>query len=468
MRFTDYLRYSSKELTHKPVRTGLTLVALCISTLTVVVLVSLSVGTRQVVSSQLGASEADRLITVTSAKLGNASGVFGNVQVANPQVTTLTDTTVKKLSTIDGVVSTSPRSHIWEFNSFTIDGTKNKKQFVAQAEGIGHETDTSMPLSAGSRLGESTAEHQVILGLAYARELGLSASSAIGKTVNITTQNGYRGDGAAIPGPTAGAGENDSFNTAPTNLTATIVGVTAEGSNQNSLFVPEGWAHKVRTASHWEYDANKASKVYFSTTAAFDKLGNLKSDDQIDKDGYSSIIVQTDSAARTPVIAAAIDKLGLGEISTQAILHRISTVTTVIGITLGAVAAVSLTASALGIVNTLLMMVSEQRYIIGVWRACGASRRHIRKLFLLQSALIGVMGGAIGAVGGYELSLFISHRLSAALVQQHLLAVTIPPPSLTVIAAGVALATAFSVLAGLYPAELAARSDTARSLASGQ
>jgi len=75
---------------------------------------------------------------------------------------------------------------------------------------------------------------------------------------------------------------------------------------------------------------------------------------------------------------------------------------------LGAIGAVSLLVAAIGIANTMVMSIYERTREIGVMKVIGAALSDIRKLFLLEAALIGLAGGVLGILA----SLFISYLLN--------------------------------------------------------
>ncbi len=115
---------------------------------------------------------------------------------------------------------------------------------------------------------------------------------------------------------------------------------------------------------------------------------------------------------------------------------------------LGAVAVVAGAIGALGVVNTMLMSVRERVRELGVLRATGWLRRDVFVLVLIEAALLGAVGGALGALGG----------AGAGWVASHLLPIKpFTPPGLVV--ASVLGAVALGALGGLYPALYASRLD---------
>jgi len=118
----------------------------------------------------------------------------------------------------------------------------------------------------------------------------------------------------------------------------------------------------------------------------------------------------------------------------------------VITIFLGAIAAISLLVGGIGIMNIMLVSVTERTREIGLRKAVGARKRDIRNQFLIESVVLAVVGGAIGVMLGLLGTLAIG-----------LLASDLNP---TLSLQAVLLATGFSALVGLffgiYPATRAA------------
>ncbi len=117
------------------------------------------------------------------------------------------------------------------------------------------------------------------------------------------------------------------------------------------------------------------------------------------------------------------------------------------GLLLG-LGAVALLVGGVGIANVRPISVLERRTEIGLRRALGATRRHIAQQFLVESALLAVLGGAGGVAIGAAITIFYARN------QQWV--VSVPA---TALAGGIAAALAIGALAGIYPALRAARTD---------
>jgi putative ABC transport system permease protein len=107
----------------------------------------------------------------------------------------------------------------------------------------------------------------------------------------------------------------------------------------------------------------------------------------------------------------------------------------------------------LGIVNTLLISVSERRREIGIVRAIGGLRAQIRKLVLLEAVAVAVVGVIVGSLAGMLNTVFMSHTVSLVLAGY-----SVPfyfPWQFVLLS--VPVVTAVSLAAGWWPARNAAR-----------
>jgi macrolide transport system ATP-binding/permease protein len=125
----------------------------------------------------------------------------------------------------------------------------------------------------------------------------------------------------------------------------------------------------------------------------------------------------------------------------------------IMALLLAAVASISLVVGGIGIMNILLVSVTERTREIGLRMAIGARRLHVLLQFLAEAIFISVSGGIVGIVIGAAFSVAIS-------------AVTgwPAPISLTAIAGGFLFSAAVGIFFGYYPARKAARLDPIEAL----
>ncbi len=145
--------------------------------------------------------------------------------------------------------------------------------------------------------------------------------------------------------------------------------------------------------------------------------------------------------------------------SQEDMLKTASEVTQVFTIFLGAIAAISLLVGGIGIMNIMLVSVSERTREIGIRKAVGAKRRHIMAQFIVEAMALSFTGGAIGFVLGLAGS-----RLLSGLNFGGQAIKTVVSPDIVLLAIGVAIS--IGLFFGIYPATRAARLDPIQALRS--
>jgi len=136
--------------------------------------------------------------------------------------------------------------------------------------------------------------------------------------------------------------------------------------------------------------------------------------------------------------------------STEQAAVVVSQVTLGITIFLGIVAGISLLVGGIGIMNIMLVAVSERTKEIGLRKAVGATKRDILLQFLIEAVLLTLLGGIIGIIGSSIFGFFLS-RIADRYLGEFGFAFSIPA-----VLAAFAMAVGTGVIFGLYPARKAA------------
>ncbi len=181
------------------------------------------------------------------------------------------------------------------------------------------------------------------------------------------------------------------------------------------------------------------------------------------EDAVDSIGVQLASSGAAGIVAEEIEEIlrrrhhidpdendDFSVVSQEQIVEMLQQVTGVFTVFLGAIAGISLLVGGIGIMNIMLVSVTERTREIGIRKAVGAKRWDILVQFLLEAAVISLVGSAVGVAGGWVVARFVS---GMEIVGGNIVAVV--SPDIVVLAISVAIG--IGVASGIYPAMRAAR-----------
>ena len=200
---------------------------------------------------------------------------------------------------------------------------------------------------------------------------------------------------------------------------------------------------------------NQDDVVVVPITAAWNYLlgGRGRNVQQIYVEATSA---QATSAATTEVSQVLLDRHHISDptladfqiLSQQDVLNSATQSTSVLTLMLGAIAGISLVVGGIGIMNIMLVTVTERTREIGIRKAIGARRQDILMQFLIESMFLSGLGGALGILIGFGLARILPLAVSA-----------LPTPIISTPSVFLAfgISVGIGLFFGLYPANRAAR-----------
>ena len=209
----------------------------------------------------------------------------------------------------------------------------------------------------------------------------------------------------------------------------------------------------------------------FKIVGILKEIGNSQDDNQINipldsaremfnkREDVDVIIAQVKSANDIPLLQEKIERelerkrndTNFQVVTATQILEQINQVLGIMQFVLVGIAAISLVVGAIGVMNSMYTSVLERTRDIGIMKAIGAKNSDILKIFLVESGLIGLVGGIFGVIIGSAMALIIGEFAKGA---GFLLIVKIEP---LIILFGLLFAFVIGAISGILPAYQASK-----------
>ncbi len=387
--------------THR-LRSWLTVLGILIGIAAVILTVGLGEGAQAQVSSEI-TSLGTNLLTISPGSTTSASGIRGGFGTAST-LTTSDATALSSKTVAPDISAVAPTTS----SSETITaGTSNWTTSVVGTT-PSWLTVRGYKVEQGRFLDDqdvSDHEANAVLGSTTAAEL-FSRIDPVGQSINV--------DGVPM----------------------TVVGVLA----------PTGTSSSSATT-------DEDDQVLVPITTAAQRIFGGTS-----RNALTSILVQAKSSNLVTAAYQEADQelLALHQISTpadadftitpeQSLLSTATSVDRTLTILLGGVAAISLLVGGIGVMNIMLVSVTERIREIGLRKALGATPGLIRRQFLVEASVLGLAGGALGVVLGIVGALFLPGVVGDPITISPLAAV-----------GALCVALAIGIVFGVYPASRAA------------
>jgi ABC-type lipoprotein release transport system permease subunit len=413
MMFRDVIGTGLSNLRRRKIRTVLTSIGVWVGILTVVTMVSLGIGLQTQITDIIKQWGLETVF-VAPQMPRQAVGASSFSAIQRP-LKPITPDSLAAFRALPGVASVEPQVSIPDGLILSISFAGKERPFVLQDRSDREALfETQIETVTGQALDSGETGRGLVLSHRYLNGQGLTPAdeaTLIGQQAVLHAQT-PRGEKADFP--------------------LTIVGVdtTLRGG-------------KIGTA-----DALDLKKWWFNDP-------NL-----LQTEGYAQVAIHAKSLGEASGVAGAVGKLGFQAQTLQLLLDQVNRIFLIVETMLSSIGILALVVASIGIANTMIMAIFERTREIGVLKALGASNSDVLRLFVVESAAIGLLGGVFGVLGGWALS-----RLLDWIIHQYLtsIQVSIPAPFFILtpelIAGALAFATCIGLLAGLYPAARAARLD---------
>lgn len=180
--------------------------------------------------------------------------------------------------------------------------------------------------------------------------------------------------------------------------------------------------------------------------------------------GYTAVHARVGNIDDLDAVVAEVEEMGFEVFTLADQLDEFKRNFMILDALLGAVGVVALIIAGLGIINTMVTSILERTREIGVMKAIGGSESDIARIFFVEAATIGVLGGVFGVALGWLVTRIANAIANAYIRPQGFEPVNLFHIPLWLIAGALAFSVGVSLLAGLYPAVRASRVDPVKAL----
>ncbi len=397
--FWESLRLALDGLKANRLRSALTMLGIVIGVTAVIALVSFGQGVQDFISAQFESLGSNLLFVFSSAPSGGRLGDIKLLTMSDAEA--LTNPLLAS-----SILRAAPQFDVF---SLVVSG-RNEKTISVSGVTPAYQHVRGWEAQFGRFIDETdilTSARVAVLGTTVVRSLFSDGTDPVGQTIRINTLP-FRVIGVMAQQPSSGFADENEVVFVPITTAQTRLGRARQ-----------------RDGSY---------QVSFITVQAVSEAGMENAASEI-----ASILADRHDVEYR-------DEQDFTVLSQSELLSVVGSITGLLTVFLGVIAGISLLVGGIGIMNIMLVTVTERTREIGLRKAVGARHRDILLQFLIESVVLTVVGGLIGIGLG-----FLASVAGSALI---------PDLSLRVTGGSVALATTVSTVIGLffgiYPASRAA------------
>lgn len=428
MKKSDIFKTAFRNLRNRKTRTRLTVIGVVIGTCAIVIMVSIGVGIDKMLTAQFESNTSLNKITVHQGY---------NEDGTQNEETLLDDRALEYMSGIEHVEFAVPVLDMEQYAS--VSRGKYSLGWGLQAIDVSAMEAMGFKLKDGSFVG---ADRNTVF---FGETAVTNFADSQGNSVKFKYDSDFKLEECEIDAMkdifTVGVKENSEDG-----------GVKTGASTQKRLKV--GGVIK----SDYRVDQYSDSGVYMDMALAkelvkqYNMLNNVKNQ----KFSYSNIYLMVDDMENVKAVKEVLEEKGFSSYSDDEELEYTKKIMLAVQLVLGAIGAISMFVAFFGISNTMVMSVMERTKEIGVMKVLGCELKDIKAMFLYEAGIIGLLGGTIGLVISYILSL-IANGVARLVMgsmnsgEDFYVCVSSIPPWLAIL--GIGFAVGVGVVAGLSPAK---------------
>lgn len=398
MKTKDLILMSLRNLNRRKLRTFLTVLGVVIGSISIIMMISLGFGMTDSTKKQLASAGSLTQIDIYPANRYGGMDEEDGKKKKTDKVAKLDDATVEKLKKIPHVEAVLATEQF--------EAQINVKNLQGYASIVGVDpveyAKFDIKLDSGRMLQEGDV-NQVVMGRDVLRWLSNPQRPRMGANqqeerdplttkmfLTLNTGGGYDPEG-----------NSNEPNKPNKKFPIEAVGVFRDDDYENNYYIvmPIDYLRKMKKEAKKLQAGNRQN--------GFNDYMYGGREDKENK--YNNIKVKVDNVDNVQKVQEQIEAMGLKPHSLNDILVEINNSSKTQRLILGGIGAVSLLVAAIGISNTMVMSIYERTKEIGVMKVIGASVSDIKKMFLTESAFIGLLGGLVGIVLSFAISALINY-----------------------------------------------------------
>ncbi len=400
MKFLETLRTGWDSIRSHRLRSGLTMLGILIGIAAVILTVGLGLGSQRQVGAQISSLGSNLLIVSpgSATTTGGIRGGFGSASTL----------TVDDAAALASKVAAPDVAAVAGVKTTSLSLTAGTNNWTTSVVGTSPSwlTVRARTLSSGRFITNADNADQAAVAV-----IGSSTATDLYGTTDVV-------------------GQTFTAN----NIEFTVIGVLATAGSDATTNLDDQAIVPISTAANRLVGGatkNAVSTIYIQAASA----GQLSAADQ----EAQALLLQLHH-----VTAATSADFTIS--SQESLLNTVTSVSKTLTVLLTGIAALSLLVGGIGVMNIMLVSVTERTREIGLRKALGAPPAAIRQQFLVEATILGLAGGLLGAGLGIVGARILPHFISTVLVVSPL-----------AVGGSIAIAVAIGMIFGVYPAARAAR-----------